>query len=334
MGTASVREWETITSIIEFQNVSKQYGDGTKALDSLNIDIGRGEFIALIGPSGCGKTTTLKMINRLIEPTSGTILINGKNAGSYDVHRLRWNIGYVLQQIALFPHMTVEENIMVVPEMKQTEKAAMKRRAHELMEQVGLDPAVFAQRKPSELSGGQQQRVGVIRALAADPDILLMDEPFSALDPVAREKLQDDLLRLKGTFNKTTVFVTHDMTEALKLADRIFLMRDGKVVQTGTPDELMRNPAGAFVSEFIRRGEERVSDFLDLRQWITESSEVTLRPQSVLPADVRADRLVTVMADHETVGVEDGGEFIGLIDRATAFRLLAAAEEKGAGRHG
>ncbi|KZE40339.1 glycine/betaine ABC transporter ATP-binding protein [Bhargavaea cecembensis] len=318
--------------MIEFQNVTKEYGDGTKAVDSLDIEIKSGEFIALIGPSGCGKTTTLKMINRLIEPTAGTILINGENAGSYDVHRLRWNIGYVLQQIALFPHMTVEENIMVVPEMKQTAKAAMKRRAHELMEQVGLDPAVFAQRKPSELSGGQQQRVGVIRALAADPDILLMDEPFSALDPVAREKLQDDLLHLKGTIKKTTVFVTHDMTEALKLADRIFLMRDGKVIQTGTPDELMRNPAGAFVSEFIGREKGSMHEYLDLRQWVSAASAEDLPSGAVLPADVRADRLVTVMAEHETVGVEDGGELIGLIDRATAFRLLAA-EEKGAGHH-
>ncbi|SEJ29226.1 osmoprotectant transport system ATP-binding protein [Bhargavaea ginsengi] len=314
----------TIASIIEFQNVTKQYGDGTKAVDSLNLEIKSGEFIVLIGPSGCGKTTTLKMINRLIEPTSGSILIKGKNVGSYDVDRLRWNIGYVLQQIALFPHMTVEDNILVVPEMKQSDKETMKRRAHELMEQVGLDPAVFAQRKPSELSGGQQQRVGVIRAMAADPEILLMDEPFSALDPVAREKLQEDLLLLKKTFGKTTVFVTHDMNEALKLADRICVMREGRIVQTGTPDELRRNPAGAFVREFIGRGEGGLHEVLDLRRWVTAFPAEPVHPQIVLPADIHTDRLVSVMADHEAAGVEDGGELIGMINRESAFRLLAS----------
>ncbi|SDE87598.1 osmoprotectant transport system ATP-binding protein [Bhargavaea beijingensis] len=321
-----------ITSIIEFQNVSKQYGDGFKAVDSLDLEIKRGEFIALIGPSGCGKTTTLKMVNRLIEPTTGTILINGKNAESYEISRLRWNIGYVLQQIALFPHMSVEENIEVVPEMKRMEKRKVKQRTHELMEQVGLDPAVFAKRKPSELSGGQQQRVGVVRALAADPEILLMDEPFSALDPLAREKLQDDLLRLKGTFGKTTMFVTHDMNEALKLADRICLMREGKVVQTGTPDELRRNPAGAFVREFIGREQGSMHALLDLRQWVSAAPAAVPQTQAVVPAEVQADRLVSAMADHEWVAVEDGGTLIGLIDRATAFRLLAA-NGRGIGHH-
>lgn len=308
--------------------MTKQYGDGTKAVDSLDMAIKRGEFIVLVGPSGCGKTTTLKMINRLIEPTNGSILINGKEAEKYDIHRLRWDIGYVLQQIALFPHMTVEENILVVPEMKQNDKETMKRRAHELMEQVGLDPAVFAQRKPSELSGGQQQRVGVIRAMAADPEILLMDEPFSALDPVAREKLQEDLLHLKKTFSKTTVFVTHDMNEALKLADRICVMREGRIVQTGTPDELRRNPAGAFVREFIGRGEGGLHEMLDLRQWVSAISAESLHPQVVLPADVHTGRLVSVMADYESAGVEAGGELIGMINRESAFRLLAA-EGKG-----
>ncbi|MGM9920756.1 MAG: ABC transporter ATP-binding protein [Bhargavaea sp.] len=309
--------------MIEFQNVTKQYGDGTKAVDCLDMEIKRGEFIVLVGPSGCGKTTTLKMINRLIEPTKGSVLINGREAEKYDIHRLRWDIGYVLQQIALFPHMTVEENIMVVPEMKQMDKMVMKRRAHELMEQVGLPPAVFAQRKPSELSGGQQQRIGVIRALAADPEILLMDEPFSALDPVAREKLQDDLLRLKRSFNKTTVFVTHDMNEALKLADRICVMRDGSIVQTGTPDELRRNPSGAFVRDFIGRGESGLCEVLDLRQSVSSVPAGTPPPQASLPAKVRTDQLLRIMADHETAGVEDGGEMIGLITRASAFRLLA-----------
>lgn len=228
--------------MIKFENVSKRYEDGTAAIESLNLEIKQGEFFVLIGPSGCGKTTTLKMINRLIPLTDGMIFIDGERITEYNLQELRWNIGYVLQQIALFPHMSIEENITVVPELKKWSKEKMKQRAYELLEMVGLDPETYADRKPNQLSGGEQQRVGVIRALAADSEIILMDEPFSALDPISREKLQDDLLDLKKNLKKTTVFVTHDMQEALKLADRICIMKDGEIVQIGTPMSLLIVP--------------------------------------------------------------------------------------------
>lgn len=237
--------------MIKFEKVSKKYQDGTVAVDSIEFEIKQGEFFVIIGPSGCGKTTTLKMINRLIPLSDGTIFINRKKISDYDIHELRWSIGYVLQQIALFPHMTIEENIAIVPEMKKWEKEKIKQRINKLLDMVGLNHKKYADRKPSELSGGQQQRVGVIRAFAADPEIILMDEPFSALDPISREKLQDDMLDLKKNLKKTTVFVTHDMQEALKLADRICIMKEGNVVQIGTPHELLTNPANDFVKEFV-----------------------------------------------------------------------------------
>ncbi|WP_040229085.1 ABC transporter ATP-binding protein [Bhargavaea cecembensis] len=319
--------------MIKFEQTSKQYRDGTLAVDRLDLDIREGEFLVLIGPSGCGKTTTLKMINRLIPYTSGRILIDGKPVESYPLDHLRWNIGYVLQQIALFPHMTVEENITVVPEMKKWPKEKQKRRAAELLEMVGLDPAVYARRKPSELSGGQQQRIGVIRALAADPDILLMDEPFSALDPVSREELQNDLLQLKKTLGKTMVFVTHDMKEALKLADRICLMRDGRIIQLGTPEELVGHPADEFVRSFIGKAVSSPSHLIDLRP----AAKVTSSgppPRLYLPADVPADRLLKALAEEDRVSVEENGEIIGTIDRASVFRLLADGLEKVERDHG
>ncbi|MFC0524981.1 ABC transporter ATP-binding protein [Pontibacillus salicampi] len=237
--------------MIEFKDVSKVYPDGTKAVKDFSLTVQEGELLALIGPSGCGKTTSLKMINRLIEPSSGHILINHKDISDYKLSELRWNIGYVLQQIALFPHMTIEENIAVVPEMKNWKKEALHKRITELMEMVGLDPDTYRKRKPSELSGGQQQRVGVIRALAADPDIILMDEPFSALDPISREQLQEDIQKLQKEIKKTIVFVTHDIDEALALGDRVCLMKDGEIVQLSTPQELILHPKNGFVKSFV-----------------------------------------------------------------------------------
>ncbi|MFD1018320.1 ABC transporter ATP-binding protein [Thalassobacillus hwangdonensis] len=237
--------------MIEFKNVTKTYPDGTTAIKDMDLSVKEGELLALIGPSGCGKTTTMKMINRLIEPTSGTILIHNKKISEYKINELRWNIGYVLQQIALFPHMTIEENISVVPEMKKWKKKDLSKRIDELMDMVGLDPETYRKRKPSELSGGQQQRVGVIRALAADPDIILMDEPFSALDPISREQLQTDIRELQQKIRKTIVFVTHDMDEALALGDRVCLMKEGEVVQLDTPQNLIMQPKNAFVKDFI-----------------------------------------------------------------------------------
>ncbi|PFJ14171.1 glycine/betaine ABC transporter ATP-binding protein [Bacillus cereus] len=237
--------------MIQFNHVSKSYEDGTKAVDSLHLEIKKGEFFVLIGPSGCGKTTTMKMINRLIETTEGSILIDGKDIQQYNINELRWNIGYVLQQIALFPHMTIAENIAVVPEMRKWSKEKIKARVDELLHMVGLDPDVYRDRMPDELSGGQKQRVGVVRALAANPKFVLMDEPFSALDPLNREQLQKDIVQLQKKIQKTIVFVTHDMQEALSLGDRICIMREGKVVQLDTPEGIIRNPKNEFVEEFI-----------------------------------------------------------------------------------
>ncbi|WP_226579046.1 ABC transporter ATP-binding protein [Halobacillus litoralis] len=237
--------------MITFTDVTKTYPDGTTALKNIDLEVKEGELLTLIGPSGCGKTTTMKMINRLIHPTKGTITIHNKDITEYNIHELRWNIGYVLQEIALFPHMTIEENISIVPEMKKWKKKDLSKRIDELMNMVGLDSKKHRKRKPSELSGGQQQRVGVIRALAADPDIILMDEPFSALDPISREQLQKDIRNLQQEIQKTIVFVTHDMDEAMALGDRVCLMKEGEIVQLDTPQNLILNPADEFVQDFI-----------------------------------------------------------------------------------
>ncbi|MFZ4452464.1 ABC transporter ATP-binding protein [Salibacterium aidingense] len=237
--------------MITFENISKEFQDGTKAVQDFSTTVEKGELFVLIGPSGCGKTTTLKMINRLIEPTQGTIHIEGRNLKNWNKQELRWNIGYVLQQIALFPTMTIEENVAVVPEMRRWGRKQTAERVEELLRMVELDPAVYKKRKPAELSGGEQQRVGVVRALAADPDILIMDEPFSALDPLTREQLQQDIKQLQSRIQKTIVFVTHDMDEALALGDRICMMEGGSIVQVGTPHELTNHPANDFVRDFI-----------------------------------------------------------------------------------
>ncbi|WP_423190180.1 ABC transporter ATP-binding protein [Alkalibacterium sp. f15] len=239
--------------MIRFENVTKRYDD-TAVVSDFNLEIKKGEFFVLIGPSGCGKTTTLKMINKLITLSDGTLFIEGKKISEYNIQELRWNIGYVLQQIALFPNMTVEENITIVPEMKKWSKEDMTNRVTELLTSVNLDPDTYRKRKVTELSGGEQQRIGVVRALAADPDIILMDEPFSALDPITRNSLQQDVLKLQRKFKKTVVFVTHDMQEAIQLGDRICVMNQGQIEQVGTANEILKNPANDFVKEFLRTG--------------------------------------------------------------------------------
>ncbi|GGH83416.1 osmoprotectant transport system ATP-binding protein [Pullulanibacillus pueri] len=247
--------------MIEFQEISKVYEDGFKALKDISFTVKEGELLVLIGPSGCGKTTTMKMINRLIEPSKGTIMIEGKDIANENPVNLRRNIGYVIQQIGLLPHMTIRENVSLVPRLKKWEKDRYLDKVNELMEMVGLDPETFGERYPSELSGGQQQRIGVIRGLAADPKIILMDEPFSALDPISREQLQEELVKLQKEIHKTIVFVTHDMDEALKIADRICIMKDGEIVQLDTPENILRHPANDFVHNFI--GEERIQDNIE-----------------------------------------------------------------------
>jgi osmoprotectant transport system ATP-binding protein len=242
--------------MIKFENVTKTYDGGFQAVKTVDFEIHEGELLVLIGPSGSGKSTTMKMINRIIPHTSGTISINGKDVKSYDAAELRRNIGYVIQQVGLFPHYTIEKNIAVVPQLKGWNEKDIKSRVTELLVLVGLDPEIHATRYPKELSGGQQQRVGIARALAADPDIILMDEPFSALDPLTREQLQAELITLHKKLKKTIVFVTHDMDEALKMGDRIAIMKDGSLLQLDTPEKILHEPAHGFVEEFI--GKHRI----------------------------------------------------------------------------
>ena len=237
--------------MIEFINVGMTYPCGNVGLKNINLTINESEITVFIGPSGSGKTTLLKMINRLEDNTTGEVKINGKNVKEYDIHKMRWDIGYALQQVALFPHMNVEENIAIVPELKKWKKEKINARIDELLHMVGLEPEKYRKRKPSELSGGEAQRVGIARALAADPKIILMDEPFSALDPITRANLQEDVKKLQKQINKTIVFVTHDIEEAFLLGDKICIIQDGELIQSGTKQEIISNPKNDFVKKFI-----------------------------------------------------------------------------------
>ncbi|WP_208559402.1 ABC transporter ATP-binding protein [Marinilactibacillus kalidii] len=291
--------------MIQFEKVYKRYNDQAVVSD-FSLEIKEGEFFVLIGPSGSGKTTTLKMINQLIDLSEGYIRIEGKPISDYDLQELRWNIGYVLQQIALFPNMTIEENILVVPEMKKWSKEDMRNRVAELLESVGMDPESYRHRKTSELSGGEQQRIGVVRALAADPDIILMDEPFSALDPITRNNLQKDVLKLQRQLKKTVVFVTHDMQEAISLGDRICLMNKGKIEQVGTAEEILKQPANDFVREFIQTGlpnyqeEKTVQDLVE-KGYVDQ----TVEPTSAIIATTETVKTLTILlSEHEAITVE------------------------------
>lgn len=238
--------------MIELINLSKSFDSGNSyVVDNISLHIETGETLVLLGSSGCGKTTTLKMINRLIEPSSGIIKVDDSNIMTADPVNLRRTMGYVFQQVGLFPHMTIEENISIVLRLQGKTKSIRVKRAHALLELINLSPQEYAKRFPEELSGGQQQRVGVARALAADPAYLLMDEPFGALDAITRNELQDELLRLKEDLKKTIIFVTHDIAEAVKLADRIAVMHAGHIEQVGTATEITQNPATEFVAQLI-----------------------------------------------------------------------------------
>jgi osmoprotectant transport system ATP-binding protein len=249
--------------VLELREVTKVYARGARpAVSGLSLTVPAGEVCVLIGPSGCGKTTALKMINRLIEPTSGEILIDGEGVRKRNPAHLRREIGYVIQQVGLMPHLTIAGNVATVPKLLGWDKERIRARTRELLELIGLDPDEYSKRYPAQLSGGQQQRVGLARALAADPPVMLMDEPFSAVDPITRERLQNDFLRLHRTVPKTVVFVTHDIDEAVKMADRIALMRDGMLVQYATPAELLANPVDDFVADFV--GADRALKSLNL----------------------------------------------------------------------
>jgi osmoprotectant transport system ATP-binding protein len=258
---------------IRLQGVSKTYDDGTVGVAELDLTFAAGELSVLVGPSGCGKTTTMKMINRIIEPTTGRILLGGEDVTRVDPDRLRRRIGYVIQNVGLFPHQTVRANVGTVPRLLGWDRRRIRERTDELLTTVGLDPALFGDRYPAQLSGGQRQRAGVARALAADPPVLLMDEPFSAVDPVVRDRLQSEFLRLQATVRKTIVFVTHDIEEAVRIGDRIAVMsQGGHVEQFAPPAEVLGKPASPFVADFVGadRGLKRLAvtgiDVADLEQ--------------------------------------------------------------------
>ncbi|MFI5756856.1 ABC transporter ATP-binding protein [Streptomyces sp. NPDC051569] len=247
--------------MIRFEQVSKVYPDGTAAVDELSFDVREGELVTLVGPSGCGKTTTMMMVNRLIEPTSGRILVDGRDIAGADPVQLRRRIGYVIQQVGLFPHRTVLDNTATVAVLVGWKKAKARERAAELLDLVGLDPATYGPRYPAQLSGGQRQRVGVARALAADPPVLLMDEPFGAVDPVVRERLQNEFLKLQATVRKTVLLVTHDIEEAVRMGDRIAVYGQGRIEQYDTPAAVLGAPATPYVARFVGadRGLKRLS---------------------------------------------------------------------------
>lgn len=294
--------------MIRFEHVSKKY-DEKQVLKDISFEIGKGEFTVLIGPSGCGKTTTLKIINRLIEPNSGKVYIEGKDTDGVDPVTLRRSIGYVIQQIGLFPNMNVEQNIAVVPNLLKYDKKKINETVHELLEMVGMPYDEYAHKYPFEMSGGQQQRIGVLRALAASPPIVLMDEPFGALDPITRSVLQEEMRNLQQKLNKTIVFVTHDMDEALNMADTIIFMDEGHIVQMASPEEMLENPANDLIRSFMgkRSMEEQslpqtAADFLRTNIYTTYIDK-GLRDSVELMARRHVDTLIVKNRDETYAGI-------------------------------
>jgi osmoprotectant transport system ATP-binding protein len=316
--------------MIRLEGVGKTYDDGTVAVSSLDLDVPRDALVVLVGPSGCGKSTTLKMINRLIEPTSGRILLAGEDVTHVDPVQLRRGIGYVIQQVGLFPHQDIATNVATVPSLLGWDKTRSRKRALELLELVGLDPAVFAGRYPHQLSGGQRQRVGVARALAADPPVLLMDEPFGAVDPVVRSRLQDEFLRLHRDLDKTVIMVTHDIDEAVKMGDRVAVFATGgRLAQYDVPAVVLGAPADDFVDEFVgrRRGMRRLA--------VTPIDRAHLEPMDGVAASALAgtvdisatleDAMALLLREDRTmVGVTEGARFLGVLTPNGIHAMLRA----------
>jgi osmoprotectant transport system ATP-binding protein len=315
---------------IELLNVTKKYPNQDQAaVENFSMKINPGELIMLVGPSGCGKTTTMKMINRIIEPTSGSITIDGEDVLSLDQNTLRRRIGYVIQQIGLFPHMTIAENVSVVPKLLGWSKEKTAARVEELLSVVELDPKTFLNRYPKQLSGGQQQRVGVARALAADPPVMLMDEPFGATDPITREKLQAEFLRLQESIGKTIVFVTHDFDEAIKLGDRIAVLGPkSKIEQFDTPAKILANPASAYVSSFIGEGAalKRLALLLVVNTKMGAASKAHAKAGTVKVSDNLREALDRiVLAGGNTIGVQDvSGATVGSLSIEQISEALGA----------
>lgn len=324
--------------MLQFINVSKAYKEHN-VIENINLEINKGELVVLIGPSGCGKTTILKMINRLIEPSDGQIKINGTDIEAQDPIELRRNIGYVIQQTGLFIHMTVRENIEIIPRLAKMPVSEIVDRTVKLMETVGL-PEEFLDRYPNHLSGGQQQRVGVARAFAMNPDIILMDEPFSALDPLTRSQLQDELVSLQSKLHKTIVFVTHDMDEAVKIADRICILQGGRILQYDTPENILKNPAHGFVSEFV--GSKRIwsSPQLIRAKDIMITSPKTTYPYVPMFKGLekmridKVDSLIVIDEDNHLLGIVRARSILNSADKSlpvetvmTPARVTADTEE-------
>ena len=312
-------------SAVSFQHVSKRYGaNGAAAVEDCSLEVEEGQFAVLLGPSGCGKTTLLKMVNRLHEPTSGRILVNGQDIHAQPVTALRRGIGYVIQQVGLFPHLTVEDNIATVPRLLGWPKARIHERALELLQLVGLGSQDNLRRYPGEFSGGQQQRIGVARAMAVDPPIMLMDEPFGAIDPITRDRLQDDFLRLHREVRKTIIFVTHDIDEAIKMGDRIAIMRDGRLVQIDTPDNLLAAPADEFVADFVGadRGLKR------LRVWTLNDLQLdppTGSTQPSAPASTTLRDALSLMLTEGTTRItvtDQDGAAVGCVSLQAIAAML------------
>lgn len=318
--------------LIRFEKVSKVFEDGTEALHNVSLTIEEGKLTVIIGPSGCGKTTLMKMINRLVVPSSGEIFIDGKAVSSLDEVKLRRTIGYVIQRIGLFPHMTIEKNASLVPNLIGWTKEKTTERIHALMKMVGLDPEQFLGKYPLELSGGQQQRIGVVRALAGNPEIVLMDEPFSALDPISREQLQIETKYLQEKIQKTIVFVTHDMDEALKIADTIIVMRKGKIEQIASPTELIEKPINNFVKEFI--GIERINrrkslSLREIQEFTTFFEEDKETPYLEVDATLLLEEAIALL-DNDAVKsllVKKGNEPLGYVNQSVLLRAIIAKEE-------
>jgi osmoprotectant transport system ATP-binding protein len=320
--------------VIRLENVTKQFPGGSNAVLDLTLDIPTGKTCVLIGPSGCGKTTTLRMINRLIEPDRGRVLIDGEDTTGVDPAQLRLKMGYVIQQTGLFPHMTVGDNVGTVPRLWQWDKARIKARVEELLQLVGLDPAEYRDRYPHQLSGGQRQRVGFARALGADPPILLMDEPFGAVDRITRERLQHEFINIQRSMRKTVVFVTHDIDEAVMVGDRICLLQmQAQIAQYDTPDRILTRPASAYVAEFL--GRER----LVRRMSVVQIDQRTLEPRAAEP---RADEphvplsstlteafAAALASPTEHAAVYDGERYVGTFTATSLLESLRRASIEG-----
>jgi len=313
--------------MIEFVNVTKSY-KYTEVLHNINLQVNEGQIVVCIGESGCGKTTLLKMINRLIRPNNGAILYKGQDISTMDVIALRRKIGYVIQQTGLFPHMTVRENIEIIPKAEKLPKETVIAKVDNLMQMVGLDIDEYANRYPNQLSGGQQQRIGVARALANDPDLILMDEPFSALDPITRSDLQDQLIELQSKMKKTVIFVTHDMDEAIKIADKICIMKDGCIIQYDTPENILKNPLDDFVSGFV--GKNRIwssPEYIKVKDIMLENPITAANHLSVLACmeKMRQNKVDSLMIidtiSRKLLGVVTAKQLRNLKDRS----LLAEA---------